>query len=73
VRTSTEWQLDKTAPTEITIVTVDVYNIEMTGNFTVYFKRKYLKISRIKMTKPQQLENSRNTATFIIRYRVYTA
>jgi hypothetical protein len=37
-RPSPEGQLDKIAPTAITFVTADVYNIEMIGNFIVYFK-----------------------------------
>ena len=56
MRSPTEGQLHKTAPTAITLVKVDVYNIEMTGNFIVYFQRKCLKICLIKITKPQQLE-----------------
>lgn len=53
---SPEGPIDITAPTAITFVTVDVYNIEMTGNFIVYFKTKCLKISLIKIPKPKQLE-----------------
>jgi len=55
----TEGQLHETAPTAITLVTVDVYNIEMPGNFIVYFQRKCLKISLIKITKPQRLETKK--------------
>jgi len=52
----TEEQFHKTAPTAIIFVTVDIYNIEMTGNFIVYFQRTCLKISLFKITTPQQLE-----------------
>jgi hypothetical protein len=48
-RPSTEGQLVKTAPTPITFVTAAVYNIAIIGNFIVYFKRKCLKISLIKI------------------------